>query len=98
MYYGYDLLLKIQFRGRYGPCSELLPQVDHTAASDAAAAMEPSAPPPPPLGALCPASAANAFLQDVNEPVTRDVLVLLLFLGAMRFLVYFGLRYRTSLR
>mmetsp|Transcript_8214 Transcript_8214/g.14078 ORF Transcript_8214/g.14078 Transcript_8214/m.14078 type:complete len:703 (-) Transcript_8214:560-2668(-) len=82
VYYGYNLLLKIEYQDRGFSCEDYY-------------AKFPSA---PPGNTYCSVASGNFFPTDVDAPVTLEVCVLFLLLIVLRTGVYLALKQKTTFR
>ncbi|MEW5318870.1 MAG: hypothetical protein WDW38_010054 [Sanguina aurantia] len=78
IYWGWNLLLKIEFRHRAFPCSAITGS--------------------PPGQTGCQVNDAHVYNLDLNEPVTKEVMILLAMLIFLRCIIYYALQRATSFK
>ncbi|KAG2425311.1 hypothetical protein HXX76_013891 [Chlamydomonas incerta] len=87
IYWGWNLLLKIEFSNRAFPCSAIDSGISGNATL---AALSPSS--------VCSVESANIFEVDVDAPVTKEVCILIAMFIFLRLCVYYALQYKTTFK
>ncbi|KAG2431027.1 hypothetical protein HYH02_013459 [Chlamydomonas schloesseri] len=90
IYWGWNLLLKIEFSNRAFPCSAI--DAGSAAGNATLEALAQSS------GGVCSVRSADIFEVDVDEPVTKEVCILIAMFIFLRLCIYYALQYKTTFK
>ncbi|KXZ52591.1 hypothetical protein GPECTOR_9g636 [Gonium pectorale] len=98
IYWGWNLLLKVEFRHRPFGCDLITGSTDAAAGAGGESVIAAAAKLTLESGSSCQVAQAGLYQINVNEAVTLDVCILIAMLIFLRICIYYALAYKTTFK